>query len=143
VSTIKELRGRNSSGSGLENKEYGLGDPLRWPREILCPQKLALISPTCGGLSGGIVRLRPKTTELVLSPYKFYMSCPKIYPNNIWRREGILKLLFMQLSTSFCSFLSNPNILHSIPIWSTMNLWNMLGPHVCFHVCIIWDRPSI
>jgi hypothetical protein len=29
VSTIKELLGRNSSGSGLENLEYGREDPLR------------------------------------------------------------------------------------------------------------------
>jgi hypothetical protein len=38
VSTIEELLGRNSSGSGLENREYGLGDPLRWPRDTLYPQ---------------------------------------------------------------------------------------------------------
>jgi hypothetical protein len=29
VSTIEELLGRNSSGSGLENREYGRGDPVR------------------------------------------------------------------------------------------------------------------
>jgi hypothetical protein len=29
VRTIDELLGRNSSGSGLENREYGRGDPLR------------------------------------------------------------------------------------------------------------------
>jgi hypothetical protein len=29
VSTTEELLGRNSSCSGLENREYGLGDPLR------------------------------------------------------------------------------------------------------------------
>jgi hypothetical protein len=29
VSTIKELLGRKSSGSGLERREYGRGDPLR------------------------------------------------------------------------------------------------------------------
>jgi hypothetical protein len=28
VSTIEELLGRNNSGSGLENREYGRGDPL-------------------------------------------------------------------------------------------------------------------
>jgi hypothetical protein len=28
VNTIEELFGRNSSGFGLENREYGLGDPL-------------------------------------------------------------------------------------------------------------------
>jgi hypothetical protein len=52
-------------GCGLENREYGCGDPLRWPRDILYPQKLAQTSPTCGGRSVGIVRLRTKTTEFV------------------------------------------------------------------------------
>jgi hypothetical protein len=63
VSTIEELLGRNSSGSGLENREYDRGDTLRWPRDTLYPQKLALTSPTSGGSSVGIVRLRTKATE--------------------------------------------------------------------------------
>jgi hypothetical protein len=49
--------------SGLENREYGHGDPLHWPRDTLYPQKLALSSPTCGGRLVGIVRLQTKTTE--------------------------------------------------------------------------------
>jgi hypothetical protein len=65
VSTIEELLGRNSSGPGLENREYGRGDPLRWPRDTLYPQKLALTSPTSGGRSVGIVCLRTKATEFV------------------------------------------------------------------------------
>jgi hypothetical protein len=64
MSKIEELLGRNSSGSGLENREYGRGDPLRLPRDTLYPQKLALTSPTSGGLSVGIVRLWTKGTEL-------------------------------------------------------------------------------
>jgi hypothetical protein len=63
VSTIEELLGRNSSGSGLENRKYGRGDPLRWPRNTLYLQKLALTSPTSGGRSVGIVRLRAKATK--------------------------------------------------------------------------------
>jgi hypothetical protein len=43
------------------------GDPLRWPRDILYPLKLALTSPTNGGRSVGIVRWRTKTPELVPS----------------------------------------------------------------------------
>jgi hypothetical protein len=66
VSTTEELLGRNSSGPGLENREYGRGDPLRWPCDTLFPQKLALTSPTFGGRSDSIVRLRTKTTEFVL-----------------------------------------------------------------------------
>jgi hypothetical protein len=41
----------------------GRGDPLRWPRDTLYPQKLALTSPTSGGRSIGIVRLWIKATE--------------------------------------------------------------------------------
>jgi hypothetical protein len=66
VSTTEELLGRNSSGSGLENREYGRGDPFRWPRDTLYTQKLALTSPTSGGRSVGIVRLRAKATEFFL-----------------------------------------------------------------------------
>jgi hypothetical protein len=67
VYTIEELLGRNSSGSGLENREYGRRDPLRWPRDTLYPQKLALTSPASGGRSVGIVRLRTKAPECFLS----------------------------------------------------------------------------
>jgi hypothetical protein len=63
VSITEVLLGRNNSGSGLENREYGRGDPLRWPRNTLYPQKLALTSPTGGGRAVDIVRLRTKTTE--------------------------------------------------------------------------------
>jgi hypothetical protein len=74
VGTIEELLGRNSSGSGLENREYGCGDPLRWPRATLYPQKLALTSPTRGGRLVGIVFLRTKATEFVFCLYIRQMS---------------------------------------------------------------------
>jgi hypothetical protein len=64
--TIEELLGRNSIGSGLENREYGRGVPLRWPRDTLYPQKLALTSPTNGGRLVGVVRLRSKATEFFM-----------------------------------------------------------------------------
>jgi hypothetical protein len=52
---------RKSSGSGLENRDYGRGDPS--PRGTLYPQKLALTSQTSGGRSVGIVRSRTRATE--------------------------------------------------------------------------------
>jgi hypothetical protein len=58
VSTIEELLGRKSSGSGLESREHGRKDPSRPPHGSLYPQNLALTSPTSGGLSVGIVRSR-------------------------------------------------------------------------------------
>jgi hypothetical protein len=39
VSTLEELLARNSGGSGLENLDYGLRDPSRWPRGTLNPKK--------------------------------------------------------------------------------------------------------
>jgi hypothetical protein len=44
----------------------GRGSPLRWPRDTLYPQKLALTSPTSGGRSVGIVRLRTKSHGVVV-----------------------------------------------------------------------------
>jgi hypothetical protein len=52
-----------SSGSCLENREYGRRDPSRWPRGTLNPHKLAITSPTSGGRSVGIVRSRTQTME--------------------------------------------------------------------------------
>jgi hypothetical protein len=66
VTTIEELLERKSSGSGLEIREYGSKDPSRWPRASLYPQKLALISPTSGGRSVGIVRSRTQAKEFSL-----------------------------------------------------------------------------
>jgi hypothetical protein len=66
VSTTEELLGRKSSGSGLENQEYGRRKPSRWPRGTLYPQKLAATSPTSGGHSVGIVRSRTQATEFLV-----------------------------------------------------------------------------
>jgi hypothetical protein len=68
MSTIGELLGRKSSGSGLENREYGRMDPSCWPRGILYPQKLALTSPTGGGRSVGTVRSQTQATEFSFTP---------------------------------------------------------------------------
>jgi hypothetical protein len=60
VSTTEELLERNTSDSGLENREYSRRYPSRWPRGTLYPQRLVLASPTSGGRSVGIVRSRTK-----------------------------------------------------------------------------------
>jgi hypothetical protein len=72
VSTTEELLEGKSSGSGLENRERGRGDPLRWPRDTLCQQTLTLRSSTSGGSSVGIVRSRTQATELLL-----LLFCPQ------------------------------------------------------------------
>jgi hypothetical protein len=65
VSIIVELLERKSSDSGLEIREYGRKDPSPLPSGTLYPQKLALTSPTSGGLSVFIVRSRTQATEFV------------------------------------------------------------------------------
>jgi hypothetical protein len=74
VSTIEELLGRKSSGSDLENLDYGSRDSLRWPRGIIYPQKLALTSLTSGGRSAGIVRSLTHDTEFFFGVFIFYLS---------------------------------------------------------------------
>jgi hypothetical protein len=67
VSTIEELLERKSSGSGLENREYGSRDMPLWLRGTIYPQKLVLTSVISGGRSVGIVRSRTQATEFVCS----------------------------------------------------------------------------
>jgi hypothetical protein len=51
VSTTEELLGRNSSGSGLEIREYGRGIRCAGHAIPSIREKLALTSPTSGGSS--------------------------------------------------------------------------------------------
>jgi hypothetical protein len=69
VSTTEELLGRKSSGSGLQNQEYGRRDLSRGPRATLYPQTLALTSPTSGSRSVGIIRSRTQATEFFFVLY--------------------------------------------------------------------------
>jgi hypothetical protein len=52
-----------SRGSGLEIREYSRRNPLRWPRDTLYPQNLALTLLISGGRSIGVVISRMKTME--------------------------------------------------------------------------------
>jgi hypothetical protein len=61
MSIIEELLGKNSSSSGLENRDLS-----HWPRDTLYQQKLAQTSLTNSGLSVGIVRSQTKAMELFL-----------------------------------------------------------------------------
>jgi hypothetical protein len=79
LSTIEELLGRNSSGSGLENQEYDRRDPFRWPRPTLYQQKLALTSPTSGGRPAGTVCLRTKATGFVFFDTQQDAHCEETY----------------------------------------------------------------
>jgi hypothetical protein len=70
TSTIEELLGRKSKGSGQEIREYCRRDPSCWPHGTIYPQKLAPTSPTSGGCSVGIIGLRTQATE--------FGSCSKV-----------------------------------------------------------------
>jgi hypothetical protein len=72
VSTIEELLGRKSSGSGLEIRECGPMDLSHWLHDSLYPQKLSLTSATSGCLSVSIIRLRTKATKFNLV---FFTRC--------------------------------------------------------------------
>jgi hypothetical protein len=67
VSTIEELLERKSSGSGLENRDYGRkrSAALTTRHPSIC-KKLALTSSISEGLSVGIVRSRTMATELFI-----------------------------------------------------------------------------
>jgi hypothetical protein len=60
--TTEELLEGKVAGPVKKTEINDRGDPLRWPRDILYPQKLVLTSPTSGGRSIGIVRSRTKAT---------------------------------------------------------------------------------
>jgi hypothetical protein len=66
VSTTEEQLGRKSSGFGLETRKYGRGNPSSLLRGTIYPQRLALTSPTSGGIWVGIVRSRSEATEFSL-----------------------------------------------------------------------------
>jgi hypothetical protein len=69
VSTT-ELLERKSSGSGLQNRDYGRRESAALTmRHVSIRKKLALISPTSGGCSVDIVRSRTKATELLVYYY--------------------------------------------------------------------------
>jgi hypothetical protein len=121
VSTIEELLARNSSKFGLENREYGPGDPLRWPRSTLYPQKLALTSPTSGFRSVSIVRLRTKATELVCMKFM-----PK-WPFGNGRSFISTRLKHLTFCASGFTLFIGPTVLLSAFFCYTLNDTNPLG----------------
>jgi hypothetical protein len=67
VSTIEELLGRKSSGSGLETENAAVGIRCADYATPLYHQNFALISPISGGRSVGIVRSRTQSADFRFS----------------------------------------------------------------------------
>jgi hypothetical protein len=80
----EELLEWKSSGSGpRKSRLTAVWNPLRWPRDTLYPQKLALTSPIIGGRSVGIVLLRTKATEFRLFLVQYTWESDR--ENNAWK----------------------------------------------------------
>jgi hypothetical protein len=81
MSTTEELLERKSSGSGLENRDYGRRDPSRWPHGTLYPQTLALTLPTSGGRSVRIVLSVTQATEFSFLQYNTnsFLKYPAVF----------------------------------------------------------------
>jgi hypothetical protein len=102
MSTIEELLQRKNSGSGLENRDYGIGIRRADYATSLCPQKLALTSPTSGGRSVGIVRSRSKVTELLLLLSLLTNRSLKMLPRQqIHTQQELLQATFSMLPLSY------------------------------------------
>jgi hypothetical protein len=94
MSTIEELLGRNSSGSGPEIREYGRR--VRHADHVASSirKKFALTSLTSGGRSVGIVRLRTEATEF-LWPISMYLNVIVVSVFHIERSFGYFKYLIL------------------------------------------------
>jgi hypothetical protein len=64
VRTTEELLEGNVAAPVSKTEINDRGNPFRWPRDTLYPQKLALTSPTSGGRSVGIVCSFSKLTKI-------------------------------------------------------------------------------
>jgi hypothetical protein len=72
VRTTEELLGRNSSGSGLENRDWRRGGPVELTMRHPLSANVGTHSPANGGRSVGIVRSRTKAMEV------FYLYIPLV-----------------------------------------------------------------
>jgi hypothetical protein len=111
VSTTEELLERNSSSSGLENRDYGRRDPSRWLRNTLYPQKLSLTSPTSGDCSFGIVRSHSGHGVCFVAFQKLLLSIC-----SCWHDVQISAMLASGFSSSGSPGLERPMS------WSTLKL---------------------
>jgi hypothetical protein len=120
---------------------------LRSPRDTLYPQKLALTSPTSGGLSVGRVRLRTKATE-----FRFYEACRDIrnlphrsvnYSCVISRSALFHAILF--LCKMFIAFTINsrPTLFGAVTRYRAVCHWRLGETYYIGESCRIWTDSVI
>jgi hypothetical protein len=66
LSATEELLGRKSSGSGLEKREYGRRGSAALTMRHPLYAKVGITTPTSGGRSVGVVRVRTQATKISL-----------------------------------------------------------------------------
>jgi hypothetical protein len=105
---------KNSSGSGLENREHGCDDSLRWPRDTLYLQKLALTSPIRGGRSVG--KVHSQTDATAFSLVFTYTACfclydchqvLKLFCIGKWCASFMLVQVFFHMQSHLCTNVSH------------------------------------
>jgi hypothetical protein len=135
MSTTEELLGRKSSGSGLENREYGREDLLRWSADTLYPQNLALTSPTSGDRSVGIVCSRTKAIEFSYYTQKHILQSSRHIHRQRWSIGDARK--------PHVSFLGSN--LQRIAGYSDCSLWwfYLIPPAKHFPIHWLCQRPTL
>jgi hypothetical protein len=121
VSKIEELLERESRGSGLEIREYGRRDPLRWLRDTLYPQKLVLISQTSVGRSVGTLRSRTQATDLSSYAIMLFCFCDLNGMLNGTRTWQTYKMAYCLLNTPFFSVSIQWSPVRDANVWPTMD----------------------
>jgi hypothetical protein len=135
----------------LKTDINGRGDPLRWPRDILYPQKLALTSLTSGGRSVGIVHLRTKSHGVFLyniwwRPYaaetykeeegwldnKLHLIRKYMSTKNILMQQDAWIQYYVNNKLESCEFYIRSHALH----WIMFNMSFAKNVSSCF-----WSRP--
>jgi hypothetical protein len=77
VITTEGILERKSSGSGLENRCYGRGDPPCLLRDTPLSAKVVANFATSGGRSVGIVRSRTQTMEFFFIIISYIVTSPE------------------------------------------------------------------
>jgi hypothetical protein len=137
VSTTEELLGRNISGSSIENREYGHGNPLSWPCDTLYLQKLALTSPTSGGRSVGQFTCR-------LRPWSLFVCYRKTCFDTKWSAAGCYNIMLLVIFGCFMnSFFLYHHWYFQLPFSCYPHLSSFLSIYIYIYIYIYHFSPLL